>query len=572
MLGQALELEYGADLTIGPALSEGFYYDCFLGERTLGDADRARLNERLNAIVREKQAYERIEVSQQEARSMFSENKFKLEIIDGLAADAVITAYRVGPMVDLCTGPHVPHTGMLKAVAVTSASRAHWRADVTREPLQRVYGITFPEDKALKEWQRVQEEAKKRDHRTLGSEHGLFFFHELSPGSCFVQPAGARVYNALVEAMRDKYWEYGFQEVVTPNIYNCDLFGVSGHLDHYRPHMFCFPVEKAEFGLKPMNCPGHCLMFAHGSRSYRELPLRLADFGVLHRNEFSGALSGLTRVRRFQQDDGHIFCRADQIASEMEASLRMLGEVYTMLGLDYRLKLSTRPEDFMGSPELWDQAEAALRRALEATGRDWELNEGDGAFYGPKIDIAVLDALRRPHQCGTIQLDFQLPIKFQLHYVAEDNSHQRPVIVHRAVLGSVERMLAILIESYAGKFPLWLSPRQVCIVPVSEAFVPYAQEVQRRFRAKKFYAEADQGGASVNKLVRTAQLAQFNYIFVVGEKEVAGGTVNVRTRDNAVHGAHAVEDVLAALCAERDQRAFGSLFGDLCKPKQEEQA
>ncbi|KAL6782374.1 TST1 [Auxenochlorella protothecoides x Auxenochlorella symbiontica] len=562
ILGQSLELEFGAELTIGPALEEGFYYDCYLGDRTLCEPDRDTIQKRMQQIVKAKQAFERVTVSRAEALEMFQENKFKVELIQGLPEDASITCYRCGPMVDLCRGPHVPNTGALRAVAVTNASRAFWRADVTREPLQRVYAIAFPEDKELKEYQHRIEEAKKRDHRLLGAQQELFFFHQLSPGSCFFLPAGTRIYNALVEFIRQKYWKYGFEEVVTPNIYNMDLWKTSGHAAHYKENMFCFDIEKGEFGLKPMNCPGHCLAFGHRTRSYRELPLRLADFGVLHRNEFSGALQGLTRVRRFQQDDAHIFCRPDQVAAEIERALAFLADVYGQLGLSFSLVLSTRPEGFLGTPGQWDAAEGALRNALDASGHAWELNEGDGAFYGPKIDITVHDALRRKFQCATVQLDFQLPLRFGLQYVAEDGGFQVPVIIHRAVLGSVERMFAILTENFAGRWPLWLSPRQVMVVPISDSSYDYALEVRDAVRGAGFHVEVDLADRKMQKKVREAQVAQFNYILVVGAAEREQRTVNVRTRDNQVHGQRQLDDVLRVIGEEREARSLTSLFGE----------
>ena len=362
--------------------------------------------------------------------------------------------------------------------------------------------------------------------------------------------------------MREKYWKYGFEEVVTPNMFNMELWNTSGHAAHYKENMFCFQVEKQEFGLKPMNCPGHCLVFGYRTRSYRELPLRLADFGVLHRNDYSGALQGLTRVRRFQQDDAHIFCRPDQVAAEIERQLAMLAEVYAVFGLDFTAVLSTRPEDSMGTAEQWEQAEAALRAALDASGRSWEVNPGDGAFYGPKIDITVFDALRRKFQCATIQLDFQLPLRFGLQYVAEDGSYQAPVIVHRAVLGSVERMFAILTENCAGKWPLWLSPRQVMVVPISDAVFDYARDVRDAVRARGFHAEVDLANQKMQRKVREAQLAQVNYILVVGAAEKEQRTVNVRTRDNHVHGQRPLDDVIAVLLRERDERSLGSLFAE----------
>ncbi|PRW60977.1 threonyl-tRNA synthetase [Chlorella sorokiniana] len=562
VLGQALELEYGADLTIGPALEEGFYYDCYLGDRTLNEAEKSRITKRMQQAVKEKQVFERIEVSRDEALGMFQENKFKCEIISELPQEAVISCYKCGPMVDLCHGPHVPNTGLLKAVGVNSMSRAFWRADVNREPLQRVYAITFPDDKELKEYQHRMEEARKRDHRNVGTQQELFFFHPLSPGSCFFLPHGARIYNAMVEFMREKYWEYDYEEVVTPNIFNFDLWKTSGHAEHYRENMFAFSVEKAEFGLKPMNCPGHCLMFGNRNRSYRELPLRLADFGVLHRNEFSGALQGLTRVRRFQQDDAHIFCRRDQVKGEIMAYLKMMGEVYDAFGLDYKMALSTRPEGYLGELEVWNEAEAALEEALNATGREWEMNPGDGAFYGPKIDITVFDALRRKFQCATVQLDFQLPIRFNLEYQADDGSFQRPVIVHRAILGSAERMFAILTEHWGGKWPLWISPRQCMVVPISEAVYDYGHQVRRKLRAAGFHVDIDVADRKMQKKVREAQLAQYNYILVLGEEEKKNGTVNVRTRDNQVHGEHTLASVLDVMTRERDTRSQVSMFGD----------
>lgn len=559
VLGQALELEHGVDLTVGPPIEEGFYYDCFMGDKTLHQEELPLLEAKMLEATKAKYPFQRVVVSRDEALSMFQENKFKIEILNGLSPDATISVYRCGPMVDLCTGPHLPSTEPIKAISVSSASRAFWRADVTREPLQRVYGVTFPDLKQLKDYKRRMEEAKKRDHRLLGTNQELFFFHHWSPGSCFFQPHGTRIYNALVDLIREKYWDYEYDEVITPNIFNFELWKKSGHADHYKENMFNFDVEKQEFGLKPMNCPGHCLIFRQRKRSYRELPLRLAEFGVLHRNEYSGALQGLTRVRKFVQDDSHIFCRPDQVLSEIQSFLRFMEEIYNILGLELTLALSTRPEGFMGEIELWDQAEAALKEALEQSGRQWELNPEDGAFYGPKIDITVSDALRRKHQCATVQLDFQLPIKFDLEYQTETGM-ERPVIVHRAILGSVERMYAILTEHFAGKWPFWLSPRQVMIVPVSEATMDYAIEIKTQIRKKKFLVEVDTSSATMQKKVRSAQLAQFNYILVVGEQEKEAKTVNVRTRDNAVHGMHSIESFLKVVAQERDERSLNSAF------------
>lgn len=396
--------------------------------------------------------------------------------------------------------------------------------------MQRIYGISFPEKKQLDEHKKLLEEAAKRDHRKIGKEQELFFFHELSPGSCFFLPHGTRIYNTLIEFIRAEYWKRGYEEVITPNMYNSKLWETSGHWQNYQENMFTFEVEKDKYGLKPMNCPGHCLLFGHRERSYRELPWRVADFGVIHRNEFSGALSGLTRVRRFQQDDTHIFCTEEQVKQEIHGLFDFLKHVYGVFGFTFKLKLSTRPDKYVGEIETWNRAEAQLQSALEeftaAGGGQWEMNPGDGAFYGPKIDITISDALRREHQCATIQLDFQLPQRFKLEYntgeiiktkegeVGEEVSHyKRPVMIHRAILGSVERFIAILTEHFGGKWPFWLSPRQVLVIPVMAAANDYVLELQAMFREKLMHVDIDIGPNTMAKKIRTGQLQQYNFIF-----------------------------------------------------------
>ena len=364
-------------------------------------------------------------------------------------------------------GPHVRDTGFVKAFKLTKTSSSYWEGKADAETLQRVYGISFPEPRLLKEWEKFQEEAAKRDHRKLGKEQGLFFFHHLSPGSCFFTPRGAHIYNSLINFIKSEYRVRGFKEVITPNIYNSKLWEQSGHWQHYAENMFTFESEKELFALKPMNCPGHCLLFDSAVRSWRELPLRLADFGVLHRNELSGALTGLTRVRRFQQDDAHIFCRAEQIEQEVSAAIDFMKTVYSVFGFTFDMVLSTRPDQYLGDLKDWDQAEAALAAALDKFGQKWERNEGDGAFYGPKIDITVKDALNRLYQCATIQLDFQLPNRFDLHYTSDTGAKVKPVIIHRAIFGSLERFIAILTENFGGKWPFWLSSRQAIVLPIS---------------------------------------------------------------------------------------------------------
>ncbi|NXO53184.1 SYTC protein, partial [Aramus guarauna] len=476
-------------------------------------------------------------------------NKFKCRILNEKVNTPTTTVYRCGPLIDLCRGPHVRHTGKIKTIKIHKNSSTYWEGKADMESLQRIYGISFPDAKMLKEWEKFQEEAKSRDHRKIGRDQELFFFHELSPGSCFFLPKGAYIYNTLIEFIRSEYRKRGFQEVVTPNVFNSKLWMTSGHWQHYSDNMFSFEVEKEIFALKPMNCPGHCLMFDHRPRSWRELPLRLADFGVLHRNELSGALTGLTRVRRFQQDDAHIFCAMEQIEEEIKSCLQFLRSVYDVFGFSFKLNLSTRPEKYLGNIEVWNQAEKQLENSLNDFGEKWELNPGDGAFYGPKIDIQIKDAIGRYHQCATIQLDFQLPVRFNLTFVSNDgNDKTRPVIIHRAILGSVERMIAILTENYGGKWPLWLSPQQVMVVPVGPTCDEYAQKVRQHFHDAGLMADVDvDPGCTLNKKIRNAQLAQYNFILVVGEKEKASGTVNIRTRDNKVHGERTIADTVKRL-------------------------
>jgi len=547
ILGEAMERHYGGCLCYGPPVENGFYYDMFLEGRQVTPGEFPQIEEITKKIVKEKQPFERLEMKKEDLLKMFEYNEFKKRILNEKVTTPTTTVYRCGPLIDLCRGPHVRNTGKIKAMMVTKNSSTYWEGKADAETLQRIYGISFPDSKQLKEWKHFQEEAAKRDHRKIGREQDLFFFHELSPGSCFFLPKGAFIYNQLVDYIKGEYWKRGFKEVMSPNIYNSKLWETSGHWQHYSDNMFSFEVEKETFALKPMNCPGHCLMFDHRPRSWRELPLRFADFGVLHRNELSGALSGLTRVRRFQQDDAHIFCRPDQIKEEMAGCYDFLQSVYGIFGFTFHMKLSTRPEKYLGEISVWDEAEKQLEESLNKCGEKWELNPGDGAFYGPKIDITIMDALKRQHQCATIQLDFQLPERFNLSYVTADEKGEklRPVIIHRAVLGSVERMMAILCENYGGKWPFWLSPRQAVVVPVGPSFDGYAKEVQKEIHDAGFICDVDlDPGTTMNKKIRNNQLAQYNFIFVVGEKEVENRTVNVRTRDNKVHGEHSIVAVI----------------------------
>eukprot|EP00922_Rhytidocystis_sp_ex-Travisia-forbesii_P039347 GHVS01058521.1.p1 GENE.GHVS01058521.1~~GHVS01058521.1.p1 ORF type:complete len:841 (+),score=90.25 GHVS01058521.1:187-2523(+) len=571
ILGQCLEMELGVQLTVGPALTSGFYYDAYMGDHSITQDVYELLEKHAERICKENQIFERLVMTKEEALEMFSDNPFKVQLITNKIPDAALTsAYRCGRFVDLCRGPHLPSTGKVRAFAVTKHSSAYWLAQSDLDSLQRTYAISFPEAKQLKEYNRLVEEAKKRDHRTLGSNLDLFFFDpSVSPGSCFWLPEGARLYNKLSDFMRNEYRIRGFAEVITPNIFSCDLWKTSGHYQNYKENMYLFEVEGKEWGLKPMNCPGHCCMFKHMNPSYKQLPIRLADFGVLHRNEMTGSLSGLTRVRRFQQDDAHIFCTAEQIKAEVLAALEFLFFVYGRFGFEYELQLSTMPKKALGSKEQWDVAEKALEEALNETGKKWTLNPGDGAFYGPKVDIRLWDALKRSHQCGTVQLDFQLPLRFNLQYrtqdeaIADESSTKRgaadaahcenptdslsfkeghirpgcarPVMIHRAILGSIERMVAVLIEHTAGKFPFWLSPRQAIVLPISDKHNEYAQWVEKTLTNFGYDVGIDMSSNTINKKIREAQIHQWNYMLVVGEQESNSGTVTVRMREDPKH-------------------------------------
>lgn len=567
VLGEACEYKYNCLLCHGPPTEDGFHYDMKLPEgQTVNPSDFPQLIELATKFIKEKQPFERLEMSKDDLLKMFSYNPYKIHFIREKIADGSFsTVYRCGDLIDLCMGPHVPHTGLIKAFEVTKNSSSYFLGDANKDSLQRIYGISFPDVKLLKEYVKFKQEAERRDHRRLGKDHQLFFFHELSPGSCFFLPYGARIYTSLVELMREEYRKRGFLEVISPNIFNVNLWKTSGHWENYQENMFSFEIEKEVYALKPMNCPGHCLMFAHRERSYRELPLRLADFGVLHRNELSGALTGLTRVRRFQQDDAHIFCRADQISDEIQGCIAFLDAIYSILGFTYSLKLSTRPEKFLGEIDTWNAAEKQLEDALRLSGKSFELNPGDGAFYGPKIDITLTDAQRRRHQCATIQLDFQLPQRFDLSFRSashdESSMHERPVIIHRAILGSLERMIAILTENYAGKWPFWLSPRQVMIVPVSAATFEYAARICQQFVCEGVHAEVDTSDVTLNKKIRNAETSHFNYVFVVGQSEQDSNSVNVRkATTEGKDRVCSVDAALSMLLQMKQLRSKESLF------------
>lgn len=547
VLGEACECHLGAHISYGPPTDDGFFYDFSTfdslkpspkgaEEKTISQADFPALEGVAKDVIKQKQKFERLVMTKEDLLKMFSYSKYKTYMISTKIPDGTsTTVYRCGKLIDLCVGPHIPHTGRIKAYKLLKASSSYFLGESDNDSLQRVYGISFPDKKLMDAHLKFLAEAAARDHRKIGKEQELFLFNEMSPGSCFWLPHGTRIYSNLVNLMRGEYRKRGYEEVITPNMYNSKLWETSGHWANYKENMFSFEVEKETYGLKPMNCPGHCLMFKSRERSYRELPWRVADFGVIHRNEFSGALSGLTRVRRFQQDDAHIFCRQDQIENEMEKIIDFIKYVYGVFGFEFKMELSTRPEKYVGEIETWNNAEAKLANALKKWGGNWEINEGDGAFYGPKIDIMISDALRRWHQCATIQLDFQLPNRFELEFKAEDTSgndaYERPVMIHRAILGSVERMSAILTEHFAGKWPFWLSPRQILVVPVGVKYQDYAQEVRDKMHDAGFYADVDLSGNTLQKKVRNGQMLKYNFIFIVGEQEMNENSVNIRNRD-----------------------------------------
>jgi threonyl-tRNA synthetase len=532
LMAQAVQSLFpGTQVTIGPTIEDGFYYD-FKRDHPFTPEEIEKIETCMEEIAQSDLKVTREEMPKRQAIDLFRAmgEDYKVAIIEDIP-DETVSLYRQGDWVDLCRGPHVPSTGVIRAFKLTGVAGAYWRGDERNEMLQRIYGTAWPTRQALKEHLRLLEEAKKRDHRKLGRELDLFSFHPLAPASPFFHPKGAAVYNGLVAYVRQLYVRYGYEEVITPQILDVELWRRSGHYDHYRDSMYFTRVEDREFGVKPMNCPGHTLIYAVKKRSYRDLPLRIADFGRLHRYERSGVTTGLTRVRSFSQDDAHIFCAPDQIESEISGLIRMLREVYRTFQFgDMQVMLSTRPTDFIGLPETWEKAEAALAQALSKEGIEYRVNPGDGAFYGPKIDFVVLDALRRGWQLATMQLDFFLPERFDLVYTAASGADERPVMIHRALLGSIERFMAILIEHCAGAFPLWLAPVQVRVLTVTDDHKEYAMKVFERLRDSGWRVEIDERNEKLGYKIREAQLAKIPYALIIGDKEVAAQTVAPRRR------------------------------------------
>jgi threonyl-tRNA synthetase len=531
--------------------SEKFQYD-FRFPRAFTPEDLARIEETMREILAEGSAFERIEVSREEAERIFGElgETLKVERLKEIPAGETITLYRDGRFTDLCRGPHVQNLAQIGAVRLLEASSVYWKGDEANERLQRIYGTAFATPKEMEEYLERLEQARARDHRRLGVELDLFSFNPLAPAMPFLHPKGASIYNSLVDCSREMNARYGYGEVITPQILDVELWHTSGHYANYRENMFFTEADERQMSVKPMNCPTHCLIFGTRLRSYRDLPIRYADFGRLHRYERSGVTNGLFRVRSFAQDDAHVFCTEEQIEGEVLAAAEMILAIYRIFGFDeVRIELSTRPQKRIGSDEAWDHAEGALARALESRGMDYQVNPGDGAFYGPKIDFHIKDALGRSWQLGTVQLDYQMPQRFGLTYVAPDGAERQPVMIHRAMLGSAERFLAILIEQTAGAFPLWLTPVQAVVLPVSEKFAGYGETVRARLAAAGVRVELDARNEKLGYRIREAQLQKVPYMLVVGAREAEDGTVAVRRRAGEDLGAMAV-DVFASRVRE----------------------
>jgi threonyl-tRNA synthetase len=526
-----LRLFKDAKLTIGPAIEDGFYYD--IDMQPVSAEDFPRIEAEIKKIIKAKLPIYRKEVSKAEALDFYKDEPYKQEMIAAME-DGTISFYEQGEFTDLCRGPHVPHTGYVKAVKLTKVSGAYWRADPTKAQLQRVYGTAFFSQKELKAHLNFLEEAKKRNHRKIGQALDLFSFHEEAPGMPFFHPKGMVIWNTLLDYWRFEHRAAGYVETKTPIMLNRALWEKSGHWENYRENMYTSAIDENDYVIKPMNCPGGMLIYGRKPHSYKDLPLRAAEVGLVHRHELSGVLSGLFRVRAFHQDDAHLYMMPEQIGDEILGVLRLSERMYRTFGLGFLLELSTRPEKSIGTDEQWQHATNGLESALKDYGHDYKLNEGDGAFYGPKIDLHIKDALGRTWQCGTIQLDMALPERFNLTFIGKDNERHRPLMIHRTVFGSIERFLGILIEHFAGKFPLWLAPVQAAVLPINDDLIPYANEIKSELENAELRVEIDDRAESLNKKIREAQLNQTPLILTVGEKEKDSGTLSVRTLDGHV--------------------------------------
>ena len=554
MAQATLDLFPGAKFAVGPPIADGFYYD-FSVERPFSPDDLARIEERMRETIAANAPFRAKELTRDEAEARFAGQPFKLEIIAGIPAGEAITTYEHDGFVDLCRGPHVDSTGEAAAFKLTSVAGAYWRGDERNEMLQRVYGTAWESQEALDAHLRRLEEAARRDHRRLGQELGLFFFDRLAPASPFFLPKGAALANALTAYVRGLYERYGYQEVITPQVFDAELWKRSGHYDNYRENMYFTYVDDQEFAVKPMNCPAAALLYGSQLHSYRELPLRYADFGRLHRYERSGVTHGLTRVRTFSQDDAHIFCAPEQVESEVASFIGMTQETFGVFGFDdVRVALSLRPEQRIGADDLWDAAEGALASALDGRGMEYELAQGEGAFYGPKIDFFVADAIGREWQLSTVQLDYNLPERFDLEFVDSDGARKRPVVIHRAMLGSLERFLGVIIEHYGGAFPVWLAPVQAEIIPIADRHLAYAEQARERLEAAGVRAHVDARSERMNAKIRDAQLQKTPYMLVVGDKEAEAGGAAARLRSGENLGLTPLPEVAARIAAEAARR------------------
>lgn len=548
-----VELFPEAKLAIGPVVEEGFYYD--IDHAPFTPSDLEKIEKRMKEISDRKVKIERAELTKAEALKMFKNNEYKTELIKEFTGEEKITIYKQGKFFDLCKGPHVPNTSYLKSFKLVKMSSAYWRGDSKNKSLQRIYGISFQEKKELENYLKLIEEAEKRNHRTIGRDMDLFSVHEEGPGFIFWHPKGMILYNNLIDFVREENIKRNYNEIKTPFMLDQELWKTSGHYDNFKENMYFTKIEEKDYSIKPMNCPGGLLVYKTKLHSYRELPLRNAEFGLVHRHELSGVLSGLFRVRAFTQDDAHVFCTEEQLQSEILDMIDYAAKVYSTFGFDFEVFIATKPEKAMGSEKEWDIATNALFKAVEARKLLHKIKPGEGAFYGPKIEFDVKDALGRDWQCGTIQIDFSMPARFNATYEAKDGTKKTPVMIHRAILGSVERFLGVLIEHYAGKFPLWINPNQIKILPIADRHVAYADSVYSALFQDGFRVEVDKRVESTPKKVRDAELQHYNYILVVGDREIKNKTVNVRTRDNKILGEVKISEFLANIKKEIEDKA-----------------
>ncbi len=555
ILAQAVKRLYpDARLAIGPAIDTGFYYD-FDTETTFTTEDLESIEAEMKKIVKENLRIERFALPRDEAKKLMADEPYKLELIDGLEEGAEISFYKQGEFTDLCAGPHVAYTKKVKAFKLLSVTGAYWRGDSNNKMLQRIYGTAFASKEELDEYLNMLEEAKKRDHRKLGKELGLFMMTDDGPGFPFFLPNGMVLKNTLIDYWREVHKRYGYVEISTPVILNRRLWERSGHWGHYKQNMYTTKIDEEDYAIKPMNCPGGMLVYMNEPHSYRDLPLRAGELGLVHRHELSGALHGLFRVRCFTQDDAHIFMTKEQMRDEIKNVVSLFDEVYSLFGLTYQIELSTMPEDHMGDESVWQHAEDTLKAAITDMGKDYILNEGDGAFYGPKLDFHLRDSIGRTWQCGTIQLDFQLPERFELEYTGADGEKHRPVMIHRVVFGSIERFIGVITEHFAGAFPLWLSPLQVAVLPITDRAAEYADKLVADLTAAGVRCKADHRNEKVNYKIREHQLQKVPYMLVVGDREVEEGTVSLRTRTGETGGVMTAQEFYDRVTAEIKDRS-----------------